>query len=81
MVLLTQSIAPTNLDNNLSFEIFNLATHESFVAIAYIISTLVILGLVISIQRDATSQRQLLTELKELEAKLNQNKDENTEID
>ena len=79
MTLLTQSIVPTNLDNNLSFEIFNLTTHESFVAIVYIISTLVVLGLVFTIQRDATSQRQLLTELKELEAKLNQNNDENTD--
>ena len=77
MTLLTRSIVPTNLDNNLSFEIFNLTTHESFVAIAYIMSTLVILGLVFSIQRDTTSQRQLLTELRELEAKLNQTKDEN----
>ena len=63
----------------MSFEIFNLSTHENFVAIAYIISTLVILGLVITIQRDSTSQRQLLTELKDLEAKLNQNKNEKTD--
>ena len=63
----------------MSFEFFNLTTHENFVAIAYIISTLVILGLVITIQRDSTSQRQLLTELKDLEAKLNQNKDEKTD--
>ena len=63
----------------MTFEVFNLTTHESFVAIAYIISTLVILGLVFTIQRDAISQRQLLTELKDLEAKLNQNNDENTD--
>ncbi len=61
----------------MTLEIFSLTTHESFVAIAYFICTLVIMGLIVSILRDGAHQRQLLSELQALEANLNQTQTEN----
>ena len=61
------------------FDIFNLTTHESFVAIAYSICGLVVLGLIITIQRDGTIQRKQLAKLQVLETNLNQNQDENSD--
>ena len=63
----------------MTLEIFSLTTHESFVAIAYIVCTLVIIGLIGTILRDGSHQRRLLSELKILEANLNQTQTENTE--